>query len=82
MGYRDVLVHVPLLGSEHQIELALTLAKWFDAHITGICILPDAAMLRSAAQNPLIRLNKTEVADIIQREYEEVMALQIGQSLL
>jgi len=76
MGYRDVLVHVPLLGSEHQVELALTLAKRFDAHITGICILPDAAMLRSAVQNPLIRLNETEVADIIEREYKDAAAVE------
>lgn len=76
MGYRDILVHVPLLGSEHQVELALTLAKQFDAHITGICILPDAAMLRSAVQNPLIRLNKTEVADIIEREYKDAAAVE------
>jgi len=76
MGYRDVLVRVPLLGSEHQVELALTLAKRFDAHLTGICILPDAAMLRSAVQNPLIRLNKTEVLDIIEREYKDAAAAE------
>jgi len=76
MGYRDVLVHVPLVGSEHQMGFALALAKQFDAHLTGICILPDAAMLRSAVQDPLIRLNKSEVFDIIQREYDEAAATE------
>ena len=76
MGYRDILVQVPLVGNEKQVGLALVLAKQFNAHLTGICILPDAAMLRNAAQNPFIRLNKTEVLDIIEREYDEAAAVE------
>ena len=76
MDFRDILVHVPLAKNEKQVGLALALAKQFNAHLTGICILPDAAMLRSAAQNPFIRLNETEVLDIIEREYDEAAAVE------
>ena len=76
MGFRDILVHVPLVGYEKQVGLALVLAKKFDAHLTGICILPDTAMLRSAEQNPFIRLNKSEVADIIEREHDDAAAVE------
>jgi len=76
MGYRDILAHVPLVEYEKQVGLALVLSKQFNAHITGICILPDAAMLRSVAHNPLIPLDRSEVADIIEREYDEAAVVE------
>ncbi len=45
MTYRDILVHVPLQNFEGQIEVAVALAKDFSAHLTGICSLPETAML-------------------------------------
>jgi len=76
MGYRDILVHVPLVEYDKQVGLAVVLTRQFSAHITGICILPDSAMLRSVANNPLIRLNRSEVADIIEREYDEAAVVE------
>jgi len=71
MVYRDILVHIPLLQSEAQLEVGVMLAKQFGAHLTGICSLPETAMLRSAVQNPFLRLDRAEVDQSIQREYEE-----------
>lgn len=75
MGYDDILVNVPLVESGHQVELALTLARQFGAQLTGVCVLPEAARLRDAVQNPFILMNKTEVTDNIQREYDEAAKL-------
>jgi hypothetical protein len=56
MAYKAILVHVPLANAKVQVELAARLAKAFGAHLTGICSLTETAMLRSAVQNPFIRL--------------------------
>ncbi len=71
MGYQDILVHVPLAENRQQQDFALVLAKHFKAHLTGVCVLPNAAMLRSAADSPFIRINKSEVAEATEREREE-----------
>lgn len=76
MGYRDILVHVPLVENETQVESGLVLARHFNAHLTGICILPDAAMLQNVAQNPFVRFDSTEVQDVIEREYEAAAATE------
>ncbi|HUU25883.1 MAG TPA: hypothetical protein VMW68_10015 [Methyloceanibacter sp.] len=65
MAYKAILVHVPLANAKVQVELAARLAKAFGAHLTGICSLTETAMLRSAVQNPFIRLEADKVEDLI-----------------
>ncbi len=68
MAYKAILVHVPLVDAKVQIELAARLAKAFSAHLTGICSLTETAMLRSAVQNPFIRLEPEKVEGLIEQE--------------
>jgi len=76
MGYEDILVNVPLAGNSHQVELALTVARQFDAHATGICVLPEAAMLRDAVQSPFILMNEKEASETIRLEYDKAAELE------
>ncbi|WP_417673325.1 universal stress protein [Roseibium sp.] len=76
MGYEDILVNVPLVGNSHQVDLALNIAKKFNAHATGICVLPEAAILRDAVQSPFILMNEEEASETIRREYEKVADLE------
>ncbi len=76
MGYEDILVNVPLVGNSHQVDLALNIAKKFNAHATGICVLPEAAILRDAVQSPFILMNEEEASETIRREYEKVAELE------
>jgi len=71
MAYKAILVHVPLTNAEVQVELAARLAKAEGAHLTGICELGETAMLRSAVQNPFIRLEADKVEDLIAEESAE-----------
>ncbi len=71
MAYKAILVHVPLVDSKVQVELAARLAKAFGAHLTGICSLTETAMLRSAVQNPFIRLEPEKVEGLIEQELSE-----------
>lgn len=71
IAYKAILVHVPLANSKVQVELAARLAKAFGAHLTGICSLTETAMLRSAVQNPFIRLEADKVEDLIKQETAE-----------
>ena len=71
MAYKAILVHVPLANAKVQVELAAHLAKVFGAHLTGICSLTETAMLRSAVQNPFIRLEAAKVEDLIKQESAE-----------
>lgn len=71
MGLKAILVHVPLVNAEVQVELAARLAKAFDAHLTGICSLAETAMLRSAVQNPFIRIEAEKAKALIDEESEE-----------
>jgi nucleotide-binding universal stress UspA family protein len=76
MAYKAILVHVPLANARPQVELAARLAKAFGAHLTGICSLTETAMLRSAVQNPFIRLEAAKVEDLIKQESAEVSAAE------
>jgi nucleotide-binding universal stress UspA family protein len=76
MAYKAILVHVPLVNAKVQIELAARLAKTFGAHLTGLCSLIETAMLRSAVQNPFIRLEEDKVKDLIKEESSEVSAAE------
>jgi hypothetical protein len=76
MAYKAILVHVGLINTKVQIELAARLAKEFGAHLTGICSLAETAMLRSAAQNPFIRLEAEQVEDLIEEETEEASSAE------
>jgi nucleotide-binding universal stress UspA family protein len=69
MAYRDILVHVPLQSFEGQIEVAVALAKDFSAHLTGICSLPETAMLRSALESPFLYFDKEDVEKRVAAEY-------------
>jgi nucleotide-binding universal stress UspA family protein len=69
MDYRDILVHVPLQSFEGQIEVAVALAKDFSAHLTGICSLPETAMLRSAVESPFLYFDKEDVEKRVAAEY-------------
>lgn len=71
MAYKSILVHVGLSNTKTPIELAARLAKDFSAHLTGICSLTETAMLRSAAQNPFIRLEAETVEGLIDEETAE-----------
>jgi nucleotide-binding universal stress UspA family protein len=70
MSYRAILVHVPLTGGDAQIGLAAKLAKETGAHLTGLCSLEEVALLRSARQNPFLRLEPARVEELIGREYQ------------
>jgi nucleotide-binding universal stress UspA family protein len=76
MAYKAILVHVPLVDAAVQIELAAHLAKSFGAHLTGICSLSETAMLRSAVQNPFIRLEPEKVEGLIEQESSEAAAAE------
>jgi nucleotide-binding universal stress UspA family protein len=76
MAYKAILVHVPLANAEVQVELAARLAKAFDAHLTGICSLTETAMLRSAVQNPFIRIEAEKAEELIAEESEEATAAE------
>jgi len=76
MAYKAILVHVPLVNSKVQVELAARLAKAFGAHLTGICSLTETAMLRSAVQNPFIRLEPEKVEGLIEQESAEASAAE------
>lgn len=76
MTYRDILVHVPLQNFEGQIEVAVTLAKDFSAHLTGICSLPETAMLRSALESPFLHFDKEEVEKRVAGEYARAAAAE------
>jgi nucleotide-binding universal stress UspA family protein len=89
MAYKAILVNVPLANAEVQVELAALLAKAEGAHLTGICSLSETAMLRSAVQNPFIRLEADKVEDLIAEESAEAttaektfdtIAAQVGVS--
>jgi nucleotide-binding universal stress UspA family protein len=69
MAYRDILVHVPLQSFEGQIEVAVALAKDFSAHLTGICSLPETALLRSALESPFLYFDKEDVEKRVAAEY-------------
>jgi nucleotide-binding universal stress UspA family protein len=71
MAYKAILVHVPLVNAEVQVELAARLAKAFDAHLTGLCGLTETAMLRSAVQNPFIRIEAEKAEELIAEESAE-----------
>jgi len=71
MAYKAILVHVPLANAKVQVELAARLAKAFGAHLTGICSLTETARLRSAVQNPFIRLESDKVEGLIEQETAE-----------
>jgi len=71
MAYKAILVHVPLANAQVQVELAAHLAKTFSAHLTGICSLTETAMLRSAVQNPFIRIEAEKAEELIAEESEE-----------
>ena len=76
MAYKAILVHVPLVNAGVQVELAARLAKEFGAHLTGICSLTETAMLRSAVQNPFIRLEAEQVEGLMEEESKEVSAAE------
>ncbi len=76
MSYEDILVNVPLVGNSHQVDFALTVAKTFGAHTTGICVLPEAAILRDAVQSPFILMNEKDASETIRHEYEKVAELE------
>ncbi|MEZ5827379.1 MAG: universal stress protein [Hyphomicrobiales bacterium] len=76
MSYKAILVHVPLANAGVQVELAARLAKEFGAHLTGICSLSETAMLRSAVQNPFIRLEADKVEGLIEQESAEAISAQ------
>lgn len=76
MTYRDILVHVPLQDFEAQIEVAVVLATDFSAHLTGICSLPETAMLRNALDSPFLRFDKEEVEERIAQEYARAAAAE------
>ncbi|MGH6735052.1 MAG: universal stress protein [Methyloceanibacter sp.] len=76
MAYEAILVNVPLANAKVQIELAARLAKNFGAHLTGICGLTETAMLRSALQNPFIRLEAAKVESLIEQESVEALAAE------
>ena len=76
MAYKAILVHVPLANARTQVELAARLAKAFGAHLTGICSLTETAMLRSAVQNPFIRLEAEKVEGLIEQETAEASAAE------
>jgi nucleotide-binding universal stress UspA family protein len=71
MTYRTILVHVPLVEADVQIALAAALAKESGAHLTGICSLVEVALLRSATQNPFLRLEAAKIDELIKREYDQ-----------
>ncbi len=71
MTYRAILVHVPLVKADVQIELAASLAKESGAHLTGMCGLAEVALLKNATQNPFLRLEPAKVDELIKREYDE-----------
>jgi nucleotide-binding universal stress UspA family protein len=69
MAYRNILVHVPLRDFDEQVDFAVAVAKHFGAHLTGVCSLKETAMLKSAIQNPFIKLGQSaEVEDTIEAE--------------
>jgi nucleotide-binding universal stress UspA family protein len=76
MAYKAILVHVPLANAQVQVELAARLAKTFGAHLTGICGLTETAMLRSAVQNPFIRIDAEKAEELIAEESEEATVAQ------
>ena len=76
MAYKAILVHVPLANAQVQVELAARLAKTFSAHLTGICSLTETAMLRSAVQNPFIRIEAEKANELIAEESEEATAAE------
>ena len=76
MGYRAILVHVPLGEAKVQVELAALLARQNDAHLTGICALTEVALLRNARQNPFLRLEPARVEELIAREYAVAAATE------
>lgn len=71
MTYRAILVHVPLALPRVQIELAIMLAKRFEAHLTGLGTLSEVSRLRNIRQNPFLRIEPGKVEDLIQAEYEQ-----------
>lgn len=71
MAYRAILVHVPIDDAKVLVELAAALAKESKAHLTGLCALSEAALLRNARQNPFLRLEPAKVEELIGREYDE-----------
>jgi nucleotide-binding universal stress UspA family protein len=58
MRYGDILVYLPLPHAPNLVEASVTVAKAFDAHLTGLSSLPVTAMFRDAVQNPFIRLEE------------------------
>ncbi len=71
MTYRAILVHVPLDEAQNQVELAASLAKEIGAHLTGMCSLPEVAILRSAGRNAFVKLEPAQIEELIKREYAE-----------
>lgn len=76
MTYRAILVHVPLGDAKMQIELAAALAKASAAHLTGLCSLPEVALLKNARQSPFLRLDPARVEESIRREYTAAAAAE------
>ena len=74
MTYRAILVHVPLDEAQNQVELAAHLAKEFGAHLTGVCSLPEVAILRSAGRNAFVKLEAGQIEELIRQEYAEAAA--------
>lgn len=74
MTYRAILVHVPLNEAQNQVELAAHLAKQFGAHLTGVCSLPEVAILRSAGRNAFVKLEAGQIEELIRQEYAEAAA--------
>jgi nucleotide-binding universal stress UspA family protein len=76
MRYGDILVYLPLPHAPNLVEASVTVAKAFDAHLTGLSSLPVTAMLRDAVQNPFIRLEEAgEVEQAIASEADQGKAV-------
>jgi len=76
MSYQNVLVHLSLAAHGLQMRLAFALAKAFESHVTGICILPDTAMLQATVQGPLIQNNETDAFDDVRLQRTEAVSLE------
>jgi nucleotide-binding universal stress UspA family protein len=76
MRYGDILVYLPLPHVPNLVEASATVAKAFDAHLTGLSSLPVTSMLRDAVQNPFIRLEEAgEVEQAIASEADQGKAV-------
>ncbi len=71
MAFQDILVHVPLLGPRTHVEAAIALAKRFNARLTGVCSLPETAILRNMLESTLLRFSDAETDTVVKRELDE-----------